>query len=258
MNEIKKEYFPNLDGLRFVCFLLVFFHHSFHTEVSEILNSDIHIFLKKTLFANGNLGVNFFFVLSGFLITHLLIQERLKSSSINVKNFWIRRILRIWPLYYFCVFFGFFIFPFIKNLMGAPVSESATLFSYVTFTNNFEFIEKGLPDASILGVLWSIAIEEQFYFVWPIILMVISIRNYWIVFSAIILLSVVFRYFNLNYMMHEYHTLSFNPCAALPDLLILKIRAQSSSLKLCCAQWSIVVRMVRDISSSRKIIFRLG
>lgn len=207
MSENRKVYFENLDGLRFICFLLVFLHHSFHTEILTILHSEIHIFLKRVVFTNGNLGVNFFFVLSGFLITHLLIQEK-TSSTIHIQNFWIRRILRIWPLYFFCVIFGFFISPSIKLLMGIPSTESATFIRYLTFTNNFELIEKGLPDASVLGVLWSIAIEEQFYFVWPIILSIIPIRKYWLVFIVILLLSTLFRYINLNYIVHEYHTLS--------------------------------------------------
>lgn len=208
MQESRTNYFENLDGLRFFCFLFVFLHHSFHTESSSILNTDLYIFVKKTLFVNGNLGVNFFFVLSGFLITYLLIKEKQVHSKINIQNFWVRRILRIWPLYYFCLFFGFIVFPFIKKLMGVPSNETATIFSYLTFTNNFEFIEKGLPDASMLGVLWSIAIEEQFYFVWPIILSLVSIKRYWLVFISVIFISLVFRFSNLNYMIHEHHTLS--------------------------------------------------
>lgn len=208
MQKENKLYFENLDGLRFICFLLVFLHHSFHTEVSSILTDSSYIYLKKTIFTNGNLGVNFFFVLSGFLITYLLIQERSNSNTINIKNFWIRRILRIWPLYFFCVFFGFFIFPMIKTFMGIVPSETATFFSYLTFTNNFDLIRNGLPDSSILGVLWSIAVEEQFYFIWPIILSLIPIKNYSFAFMTIIISSLIFRWMNMDIMLHEYHTLS--------------------------------------------------
>lgn len=204
----KKIYFENLDGLRFLCFLAVFFFHSFFTEKQDLLNSPIYLFVKRGLFGNGNLGVNFFFVLSGFLITYLLIEEKNLNGKIDVPKFWFRRILRIWPVYYFCVFFGFFIFPFIKTMFGQHPSETATLPYYLCFLSNFEFIQKGLPDASVLGVLWSVAIEEQFYFLWPLILAIVSVRKYWIVFSAVILASLVFRYFNDSYLMHEHHTLS--------------------------------------------------
>ncbi len=205
---MKRIYFKNLDGLRFLCFLAVFFYHSFHTEVTSIKDSSIYLFLTKTLFTNGNLGVNFFFVLSGFLITYLLIIEKKSNNQINLKNFWMRRVLRIWPLFYFCLLFGFFAFPFIKSLFGQSSAETANLSYYLLFANNFDIIKNGLPDASVLGVLWSIAIEEQFYLVWPILLYFFPVKQYWIVFSSVILVSLVFRGFNTGYYNYEFHTLS--------------------------------------------------
>ncbi|MCP4442334.1 MAG: acyltransferase [Aureispira sp.] len=204
----KKIYFENLDGLRFLCFLSVFLFHSFHTEYAYISDSGLYHFIKKDLFGNGSLGVNFFFVLSGYLITYLLIEEKKLNGQIDLKKFWIRRILRIWPLFYMCVLFGFYVFPLLKTAFGQTPNETASMAYYLTFTNNFDFIQKGLPDASVLGVLWSVAIEEQFYLIWPIILYVLPIKKYWMAFSAIIGVSLIFRGFNDSYIMHEYHTLS--------------------------------------------------
>ena len=96
----KKIYFKNLDGLRFLCFLTVFFYHSFQTESANVKSSSVYQFIKFGLAENGFLGVNFFFVLSGFLITYLLIKEKELNKNINIPNFWVRRILRIWPLYF--------------------------------------------------------------------------------------------------------------------------------------------------------------
>lgn len=205
--EKKPVYFENLDGLRFLCFLSVFFFHSFHTESDSIKENSIYQFVAYDLFGNGNLGVNFFFVLSGFLITYLLIEEK-KSRGIHIGKFWVRRILRIWPLYFACVFFGFVIFPILKSAFGQIPNETASPIYYFFFVNNFEFISKGLPDSSVLGVLWSIAIEEQFYFVWPIILTFIPVRHFWVVFCFIIVSSWIFRGVNDSHMMHEYHSLS--------------------------------------------------
>ena len=161
------------------------------------------------MFANGNLGVNFFFVISGFLITFLLIKEKEQNGQINLLNFWMRRILRIWPLFYFCVFFGFIIFPFIKTIFGQTPNETANWIYYVTFTNNFDFIVKGLPDASILGVLWSVAIEEQFYLIWPILLFLLPQKRYWLAFTTVIIGSLLFRTIYIdNPAMLENHTLS--------------------------------------------------
>ena len=204
----KNKYFENLDGWRFLCFLSVFFFHSFHTEEKTIKENGIYQIIKKDIFGNGNLGVNFFFVLSGFLITYLIIQEIKKTNKLDIISFWKRRILRIWPLFYFCVFFGFVLFPMIKSAFGQTSTETAYWPMYLSFLNNFDLINHGLPDASILGVLWSVAIEEQFYFIWPILLAVIPLRYYWTILLGIVLTSIGFRYFNNSAILYEHHTLS--------------------------------------------------
>jgi peptidoglycan/LPS O-acetylase OafA/YrhL len=208
MSEKKRIFFPNLDGLRFFCFLSVFFFHSFHTESGDIKNSPVYILVKKGLFGNGNIGVNFFFVLSGFLITYLLIEEKTNLPNINIRNFWIRRILRIWPLYFFCVFFGFVIFPWLKTHFGQVPDETANPWYYISFLNNFDLIRNGLPDASILGVLWSIAIEEQFYFVWPVLLFILPVKHYPKAFLLIIAASLLFRALYPDPLLYEHHTFS--------------------------------------------------
>lgn len=208
MSIKEKVFFPNLDGLRFLCFLSVFFFHSFFTNYTSISSDPVYHFIKKFLVHNGNIGVNFFFVLSGFLITFLLMKEKEQNDEIDVVSFWMRRVLRIWPLYFFCVFFGFQVFPILKSYFGQTPNETAHLISYFTFSNNFDLIRNGLPDASILGVLWSIAIEEQFYLVWPILLAILPVKMYKYLFALVIIVSLVFRVFNNNYIMSEFHTLS--------------------------------------------------
>ncbi|MFM9839754.1 MAG: acyltransferase family protein [Cyclobacteriaceae bacterium] len=201
--------FENLDGLRFICFLSVFLFHSFHTNYEYIKEEPVYSFVKWNLFGNGNLGVNFFFVLSGFLITYLLLKEKEFFGRINIISFWKRRILRIWPLFYFCVFFGFVIFPLIKSIFGQTPNETANLNYYILFLNNFDFIRNGLPDASILGVLWSVAIEEQFYLIWPLIVYFFSPRTFFFLILFIIAGSIVFRSFYFdNYNEIEYSTFS--------------------------------------------------
>lgn len=205
---ITKVHFANLDGLRFMCFFMVFMSHSFFSTDTTLLQSDFYKFMKLDVVRNGIMGVNFFFVLSGFLITFLLIREKQNYGKINIPHFWLRRILRIWPLYFGCVIFGFIIFPFIKLKLGQTPNETASPFYYISFLSNFDIINKGLPDCSVLGILWSVAIEEQFYLTWPIILAIIPVKKYWIPFAFIIAGSLVFRFYNDTYDMHEYHTIS--------------------------------------------------
>ncbi len=204
----KKIYFAHLDGLRFFCFLAVFLFHSFQTDDPAIAQNSTFQLIKHHIFGNGFLGVNFFFVLSGFLITYLLIEERKLKGKINIPNFWLRRILRIWPLYFACVFFGFVLFPLAKKMTGGIPVENANPWYYIGFINNFDYIKKGLPDAPGLGVLWSIAIEEQFYLVWPLVLSLFPIKKYWIPFVIIIAGSLLYRASHDVPILHEMHTFS--------------------------------------------------
>ncbi len=212
MSSLEKQqnagtYFENLDGLRFICFLLVFLYHSFYTEYDHIKSSELYDFVASGLFGHGNLGVNAFFVLSGFLITYLLIEEKKLNGKIHLPRFWMRRTLRIWPLYYASVLIGFVLFPIAKNLLGETPNELANITYYVTFLGNFDKIATE-PDASILAVLWSIAIEEQFYLIWPIILALLPVRKYWMAFASVIIASLIFRATHQSMRLHEYHTLS--------------------------------------------------
>lgn len=206
-NPYKKVYFDNLDGLRFLSFLAVFLYHSFHTDQESINTSLLYQFIKKDLFVNCNMGVNFFFVLSGFLITYILLIEKKVTGTVNIKNFLIRRTLRIWPLYYVCIVIGFFIFPYIKQKMGLMANESANLTYYLTFISNFDLINTR-PDSSILGVLWSVSLEEQFYVVWPILFAFVSLRMFPYALILILLVTWLFRSVNVSYPIYELHTLS--------------------------------------------------
>lgn len=207
----KKEriFFPNLDGLRFFCFMSVFLFHSFATDYQDVRTNGLYAFVKYTLASNGFLGVNFFFVLSGFLITYLLVVEKEHFGKIDIKSFYIRRALRIWPLFYFCVFFGFVVFPLLKTMFGGVPNETANWEYYVTFLNSFDMVKVGMPDASTLSVLWSVAIEEQFYLVWPLLLGFLPTRFYLPVFGLIITGSFIFRMFNVhNELVFGNHTFS--------------------------------------------------
>lgn len=205
----KVVFFENLDGLRFFAFLAVFLKHSFYTESELIRENEIFHFVSN-LWRYGGLGVNFFFVLSGFLITYLLLQEKEINKNVNIKSFYVRRTLRIWPLYYATVCFGFIVFPILKNYFGYLPNESANPINYIFFMANFDSIWHGLPDSSILSVLWSVAVEEQFYLIWPWIFYFLRNKQYPYIFIGIILTSLFFRYYHINSDPHilKFHTLS--------------------------------------------------
>ena len=226
-NKQTRIFFPNLDGLRFLCFFAVFLHHCYLTLFSYTRESWPGFFSAQSfLFEYGTLGVNFFFVLSGFLITFLLLKEREITGTIHIGNFYVRRILRIWPLYFLCLFIGFVLFPLMKNMGGEAIHESANPWYYIFLAGNFDYMNTWpeRPDAILLSVLWSVCVEEQFYLTWPIILKFTPLRYYKYIFLAIILFSLGFRAFytggtEADHAVRYFHTFSLIGDMALGGLL---------------------------------------
>ena len=176
----KKIHFENLDALRFFAFLSVFISHVALFLGFESNNSSFN-FIKKSFLIHGDLGVNFFFVLSGFLITFLLLTEKDKFSKIFLSHFYLRRVLRIWPLYFLTLILGFFvIYPLASSsLIHFPflINEGYSFLPWYIFLGaniKIAFLGGG---SVVLAVLWSISVEEQFYLIWPIILSLLSRKN---------------------------------------------------------------------------------
>ena len=204
MTQKTTVFFPNLDGLRFVAFFLVFLAHCFFTS-DPVLSSETVYQAVIFVSSKGIFGVNFFFVLSGFLITYLLLVEKRENGKVNVIYFYFRRFLRIWPLYYAVVVFGFLVLPFAYSYFGEDFGGSGNLFLYLFFLSNFD----KTTETAILGILWSIAVEEQFYLVWPLIFLFVRTRHHYLIFYGIIIGSLVFRlvYIDDSYAIFK-HTFS--------------------------------------------------
>jgi len=165
-----KTHFHTFDALRFFSFLLVFLHHSPFEKPAII-----EYFTKS-----GGIGVSFFFVLSGFLITYLLLNEKKSRESISLKNFFIRRILRIWPLFYAMILFAF-LTPFLLSALNFSFSDEGyepNWLMSVLFLENYKMmLEQQLPDVSPLPVMWSLCIEEHFYIIWGLCLYYIPCKK---------------------------------------------------------------------------------
>jgi peptidoglycan/LPS O-acetylase OafA/YrhL len=147
---------PQLDAVRGVAILLVILHNQSNAFPSLRLDG---------LFANGWMGVDLFFVLSGFLITGILIDT--KSADGYFKNFYARRCLRIWPLYAALLVFMFVIVPRLRPADAHTVfDKSSPWWAYPLFLQNV-LVPSPTNAAGPLAVTWSLAIEEQFYLIWP-------------------------------------------------------------------------------------------
>jgi len=188
-----KTFFPNLDGLRFIAFFLVFWQHISAGLFQALRNDGILDDSHARFFVTGGLGVSFFFVLSGFLITYLLLQEKLENGKISLRGFYARRILRIFPLYYLVVVFGFVLYPGCRVLFGLPTMDIGNSLLYATFLGNFDMIAAA-DRPGFIGVLWSLSIEEQFYLVWAVLVAFVPRGLLKYMFLVIVAVSTVFRF----------------------------------------------------------------
>lgn len=204
--SLKKQplYFENLDGLRFFAFLAVFISHA-SLFLGYNNNFPVFVLIKNYILINGDIGVSFFFVLSGFLITYLLLREKDVHGHISLKNFYIRRILRIWPVYFTTLIIGFFIVPVVVPLIaGLFVNNGPFVFlinpsftvlpQYLLFLANFNLAFSGGSSVPT-DVLWSISVEEQFYLVWPFVIAFLPRKHLLKFLGSIVLISCVYRYF---------------------------------------------------------------
>lgn len=169
------SYIPALDSLRAWAVLMVIFEHYFQ----NLLPSYCHFI------SFGGLGVGIFFTLSGFLITTILLEEKkVKTSFIyKLKKFYFRRFLRLFPIYYVTILVAFFVFPVLN------IKEN--IWYYLTYTTNFRIFQTGNWEK--VGHFWSLAVEEQFYIVWPFIVILLDYKQLKIVIICCILIGILFK-----------------------------------------------------------------
>jgi peptidoglycan/LPS O-acetylase OafA/YrhL len=188
---VSKFYRPELDVVRFAAFLLVFLFHNLPRAPTPRIDGLLRGF-APVFYASVNaciFGVSLFFTLSAFLICELLVRERETAGTIAVKQFYIRRILRIWPLYYFGLLLGA-IFAF------TPLGNRSDLINmgwFVIFMGAWQSAIHGWLNNPMF-VLWSVSVEEQFYLFAPWMLKWFSRKSLFGLCLAIILSSNVWVY----------------------------------------------------------------
>jgi peptidoglycan/LPS O-acetylase OafA/YrhL len=175
---------PQLDAVRGIAILVVMFHNE-----RDALPS-LHL---QTVFASGWMGVDLFFVLSGFLITGILLDA--KGSDGFFRNFYARRCLRIWPLYYALILFMFVAVPLLRPAQASMIFQrSSPWWAYPFYLQNI-LVRASQGAVGPLGVTWSLAIEEQFYLVWPLVVRYLSTAQLRVVCLGVIAASPFVRLF---------------------------------------------------------------
>lgn len=218
---VQRQYFENINGLRFLGALGVLFFHC-STLPGQIWGEfSKGYWYEKVYFllGRGHLGIILFFVVSGFLITSILLWEYESKGKIHTGKFFLRRLLRMWPLYFLVLIFGFYVFPHM------PYGKETVheLWRYLLFFPNIDEIIMGPYDSiNFLSTLWSLGVEEQFYIVWGLVLSLLTLRgkfkpSYLIVICLVIIVgSFVFR----GMFLGDHRVLHYHSFSVMSDLAI--------------------------------------
>lgn len=155
---LDRRYFLSLNGLRFVCIAAVLWHHA---PANGLVDS-------VRLLERGFVGVDFFFVLSGFLITTLLLREERRTGRISLAGFYRRRALRILPVYLLLVT--------AVSVYWIGIKGQGNLLGLVPYYYGFlaNFLKTDIP---LLSITWSLSVEEQYYLLWPALLILLPIAT---------------------------------------------------------------------------------
>ncbi|MFN0293151.1 acyltransferase family protein [Pedobacter helvus] len=160
---VNKFHIKNIDAIRGLAAIIVVISH-----IPYRINSNSYLYLKPlgSLITNAQIAVYIFFTLSGFLITKLILKER----DFSLKSFYLKRLYRIWPLYFLIFFLNFFVvFPFISRSNNF---NHYSFLQHLFFLSNFNIYDIHVNKYLVFSpfnITWSVAIEEQFYLFWPLI-----------------------------------------------------------------------------------------
>ena len=235
-------YIPQFDGLRGIAILLVLIGHSGFLEALP----------HARMLEYARFGVDLFFVLSGFLITGILADS--KGAPNYFRNFYVRRALRIWPLYYLVLFLAFVVVPLFRPAMR-PTAASVWP-AFVFYVQNIAFVHRNTYPFA-LGATWSLAVEEQFYLTWPLLVFFLRKRTLAVVSASLILVSLSLRLIGYLHgaptlLIHEF-TLSRLDAIALGTLAALWLRSPTCTL----VRWRIRAYQFLGFGLTGVIIARL-
>lgn len=184
-NPMLGERLPSLDGLRGLAILVVLFFHMNHLATPGPVSAAL-----RALFRNGWVGVDIFFVLSGFLITGILLDA--KGQPHYFRNFYARRVLRIVPLYYVVLAIYLVIVPWLAPEFSAAHGHTTTApgLYWIFFSDRAQRNGSG----GVLNPTWSVAVEQQFYLVWPILVFMFDRKTLCRLCPVIVAAAVTLRY----------------------------------------------------------------
>lgn len=167
---VKKSHFDNIHALRFVAFFCIFLSHCFITNDQQVAVSSLFTDLRQVSINLSHVSYSLLFILTGFLNTWSVFEERFIYKKMNLLRYYMRRILGILPLYFVIFLLGYFLVPQLN--LGLPVDQNEPIgpLEYLLFIFNFSYVDSYSPIDGVLGNMWSIAVSLQFVIVWPILM----------------------------------------------------------------------------------------
>ncbi len=224
MEQVKEKiHFYNLDIIRLLAALTVVVAHAYEAwkgwygqplwlQGTSITEPNYIGTLVSTLVSNFNLGVETFFLISGFLITYLLLTEKQKNGTVHIGKFYLRRALRILPLYYLTILLAPLLVYITKN-------NQPDYLSTIFFVNNFKTLITESWDFPFAH-FWSICVEEHFYLFWPLIIAFVPHKKLPTVFAIFILISILFRGYASLFIPSPYFTLYLHTISRIDVMVI--------------------------------------
>jgi peptidoglycan/LPS O-acetylase OafA/YrhL len=218
-----RVYFQNLDILRFTAALMVLVVHAWECwcgwygyplsmTTGDYKTLSTTGYYMDVLIRNMGVGVQLFFMISGFLITYLLIAEKEKTGKIHVGRFYTRRALRIWPLYFFLIALA----PLIVGWLHEP---APAYLANIFFLNNYQAISTQIWEFPFAH-FWSVCVEEHFYLVWPLLVLLVPVRSLPALFLCCILFSIGFRIYCMSYLGNWWHHHYLNTLGRMDELVV--------------------------------------
>jgi peptidoglycan/LPS O-acetylase OafA/YrhL len=245
---MRLEYYKSLDGIRANAAFMVIFLHFFKGQFGISVTTDIWKIFDKISIV-GQAGVTLFFVLSGFLITRILLST--KENENYFKVFYMRRVLRIFPLYYFFLLCYYFL-PLLWNGVLAPLRDQ---FCYYTYLQSFSATFRWKADGP--GHFWSLAVEEHFYLFWPLIVYYLSTKNLYRVIWGIIVMAILLRIYMLN-QGYEVYYFTFTRFDSLAIGALLALMETKDLFKRENARKFLVLILLLSIPTAISWIFLTG
>jgi peptidoglycan/LPS O-acetylase OafA/YrhL len=236
---LNNKVISGLDALRALAVSLVLLEHFGLTDPDKRLNPDL-----------GSLGVMIFFVLSGFLITSMLLKEYRKSGSISLRNFYRRRAFRIFPTFYVC----WILTAVVESLAHRIHWKTAILSFFYLMDYGRALAPPALLPYMNLGISWSLAIEEKFYLLWPLLLLFFLRKRSTLVRNLCLIILAQWTYRALLYLLfhigwqYVYNAFDTRADALLTGCLLAIMVEDQRTRILCCRllrwQWLSAIPLI--------------